>query len=149
MAPVSTGRILAHYAVDKCGYDGRCRHGEIPGCQEPESCYSDEDCDGGSCKSCMDGQCVTLCGKPTLHDMEHITAADALYALLATVNTVECDACKCDVNIDARVTATDAYKILMYAVADAIELMCPMPLEEPAPYTSTTLDPYTTSTTLY
>src|SRR5205085_1181304 len=53
------------------------------------------------------------CGRP-LHAQP--TAADALFALKASVGSLECDLCVCDVNNSGEVTATDALEILRFAV---------------------------------
>jgi hypothetical protein len=63
------------------------------------------------------------CGDPIFD--EDVKASDALYALRAAVDLLECELCLCDANDTGMVTATDALNILRVAVGQAGSLVCP------------------------
>jgi RHS repeat-associated protein len=64
-----------------------------------------------------------VCGDPV--DDERIAATDALYVLMAAVGTRQCEACVCDVDLSGAVRATDALRVLRYAVGIPVALTCP------------------------
>jgi hypothetical protein len=63
------------------------------------------------------------CGDPAFD--EKVNASDALYALRAAVDLVQCELCLCDANDTGTVTATDALKVLQVAVGQPVSLVCP------------------------
>lgn len=64
------------------------------------------------------------CGQPSSTGATP-KSSDALFVLKAAVGTVDCDLCVCDVTNDAKVTSTDALRILKKAVGQDVTLSCP------------------------
>ncbi len=76
-----------------------------------------EECDAGT--AAVGSGCSPLCKLVTCGDADAntlLTAVDALFALRASVGTVECATCVCDVDGVGTVTAVDALRILRVAV---------------------------------
>jgi hypothetical protein len=64
------------------------------------------------------------CGDPA-DPAGEVTAGDALVVLRASVGSVSCAACVCDVNGSGDVTAPDALAVLRAAVGQGVGLDCP------------------------
>ena len=54
-----------------------------------------------------------------------VTASDALLALGASVGTLSCELCRCDVDDSGAIAASDALRILSAAVGTPVSLVCP------------------------
>jgi hypothetical protein len=67
---------------------------------------------------------LVICGDP--NDDDRHTASDSLYTLNTAVGVNTCDTCVCDVDESGLVTATDALRLLNFAIAvPGISLVCP------------------------
>lgn len=100
---------------------GGCGNGVVDGAEE---------CDDGDRAHVLgdscDEDCAAMpCGTPVT-GREHTKplASDALWALRAAVGTVACDIDVCDVDVDGKIHASDALRILKAAVGLDIALRC-------------------------
>jgi hypothetical protein len=82
---------------------------------------------GGVCGDPIDpgpGVSVAVPAQPG-GDGKVVTASDALFALKAAVGSESCALCVCDVDNSGSISASDALRILGFAVSQPISLTCP------------------------
>jgi hypothetical protein len=93
----------------------------------PAVCATYIDCDWWPCGE--DGPLVAdMCGDPNRDG--HVTATDALMALMTAVSDGDCPATECDADRDGGIDATDALRILQAGLEYPVRtdlLVCPAP----------------------
>jgi cysteine-rich repeat protein len=86
-------------------------------------------CDDGNTFWAPGQHCNTVCGLVACgdpNDDDNWTASDALFALNSAVGVNSCDECVCDVDASGLVAATDALRLLNFAISvPGITLNCP------------------------
>ena len=124
--------------ADICGSFG-CTYAVNNGpCSDDLDCTTGDTCFVGHCQGtdiCPDGEACSVetgvcedegggCGDPTVDG--RTTASDALYALNAAVGLQTCALCVCDVDNSSTMSATDALRLLNFAVSiPGVTLNCP------------------------
>ena len=116
-----------------CAAEGECQDG---------TCVGDSVCDA-ECEACGESSaCVSLCGHPVSDAEGPVLASDALFALQAAVQIIDCALCVCDVNDDGKVAATDSLTVLTRSVTPETVITCPPPgAADQAPTTTSTTLP--------
>lgn len=124
--------------LDICSSFG-CTYALASGpCNDGLSCTINDVCGAGECSgtdTCPAGQLCSVdtgvcvnegggCGDPTVDG--RTTASDALFALNAAVGLQTCQLCVCDVDNSSSLAATDALRLLNFAVGiPNVTLNCP------------------------